>query len=301
MAEFRSKAEAAGLKKETITKLIRDDIDSEDVVSLLSADDVKSLVLSTGQTLVLKRWIQTLKPTDDEAASVASATHDDGGLSELLSDDNNTVPVTGKPLYPCDFVGGPSFPDRDTTVCAQGTSRLVLRAGRNHVTPEQLTLAQWVSANARVMSRLIREGSLTGQDELCSYLDFIESVGNYAQVNTTASVMLYDHEFRRKQAEKNRPWDCEDFHLVNFILQKKESTAEYRPRAGRQGNPSPSVEICRNFNGHQGCVRDNCRYAHVCIVCKKPGHNGMTHRSTQQLDPKAGAFVPSLPNTNYRR
>ena len=42
MAEFRAKAGAAGIKKETIAKLLQEDIDTEDVVALLSKDDIQA-------------------------------------------------------------------------------------------------------------------------------------------------------------------------------------------------------------------------------------------------------------------
>ena len=78
--------------------------------------------------------------------------------------------------------------------------------GRSQVTPQQLTLPQWISANSRIMRKLIREGPLGQPDDILKYVDYMESIGNYAQVNTTASVMIYDHEFRRKLAERQRTW-----------------------------------------------------------------------------------------------
>ena len=301
MAEFRQKAEAAGLKKDTITRLLKDDIDSEEVVAMLSDADIKALLFSTGQTILLRRWVKTLSTGEDDTAS--SQTGEKEELSDLLADVDTSLPSTSsKPLFPCDFLGGSPYPDRDTTVCSQGASRLILKSGRNQLLPEQLlSLAQWVSANARIMHKFVREGSLSSTEEMCNYLEYVESIGNYAQVNTIKSVMSYDHEYRRKQFEKNRPWDAEDFHLANFLLHKKEPVADYRSRVGRQGPQSANVEICRNYNSQQGCMRDNCRYIHVCIVCRKPGHTGVSHRNTQPLDPKAGAFVPSLSNSAYRR
>ena len=134
MAEFKAKAGAAGIKKETIAKLLQDDIDSEDVVALLSEDDVKALSLSTGQTLVMLRWVSSLAGTAAQGSSSTGATEppavpteDDGVLADILADDDASVP--GKAYFLCDFLGGPSCTDSDTTVCAQGSSRLVLRGG----------------------------------------------------------------------------------------------------------------------------------------------------------------------------
>ena len=134
MAEFKAKAGAAGIKKDTITKLLQEDIDSEDVVALLSEDDIKALSLSTGQTLVLLRWASSLAGTAAQSSSSTGVTEtpavpagDDGILADMLADGDASAP--GKAYFQCDFLGGPSCTDSDTTVCAQGSSRLVLRGG----------------------------------------------------------------------------------------------------------------------------------------------------------------------------
>ena len=61
MAEFRSKGGAAGIKKDTLTKLlVQEDIDSEEVIALLSEETYQGMKLSTGQTLMLQKWVSTL-------------------------------------------------------------------------------------------------------------------------------------------------------------------------------------------------------------------------------------------------
>ena len=41
-----------------------------------------------------------------------------------------------------------------------------------------------------------------------------------------------------------------------------------RPRVTVQGS-----EICNDFNDRRGCRRDQCRFKHVCLDCKKPDHS----------------------------
>ena len=171
------------LKKDTITRLLKDDIDSEEVVAMLSDADIKALLFSTGQTILLRRWVKTLSTGEDDTAS--SQTREKEELSDLLADVDTSLPSTsGKPLFPCDFLGGSPYPERDTTVCSQGASRLILKSGRNQLLPEQLSLAQWVSANAQIMRKFVREGSLSSTEEMCNYLEYCFRLGR-AQDNMT--------------------------------------------------------------------------------------------------------------------
>ena len=148
------------------------------------------------------------------------------------------------------------------------------------------------------MKQLINSGVLSSQEELCSYLDFTETIGDYAQVNTQQSLMVYDHEFRRRQAEKGRPWDVEDFHLANFHLRKKDQNP-VKDRWGSQRGPSQRsshMEICRNYNA-SGCYRDTCRYTHACSICRIPGHPRASHKESPALNPYTPSFTPSLRKT----
>ena len=262
---------------------------------MLTDEDMGKLQFSTGQSMLLKRWVHSLQTPTEQTGQEAEPETEDDALSDLLAE--ATAPTTGNPLFPCEFAGGPLSFDQDTTVCTQGSSRLVLKA-RDHIAPGKLSLSQWVSANARIMRQLINDGTLGTKGDILSYLDYVETVGNYAQVNTIFSVMIYDQEFRRKQAEKRRSWDCEDFYLAKYLLVKKDQTPDMRPRYNHQQS---TVEICRNFNSPMGCYREHCRYTHVCLVCHRPGHTSSTHRSTQPLDPTTAAYVPSSSAPTHHR
>ncbi len=115
----------------------------------------------------------------------------------------------------------------DKPVFSQGGTQLFFRTNKQKPTPEIVALPQWISANARVMTKLITEGALKSQDDILSYLQYCMDFGDYAQVNEIESVMLYDHEYRKKQFRTDRKWGEDDVHLVNFYLQRKRDT--FRP------------------------------------------------------------------------
>ena len=96
-------------------------------------------------------------------------------------------------------------------------SQLFFRSSRQKPSPDHVTLAQWVGANARILQELIRKGTIQSLDDVDTYLQYNIIFSDYAQVNELPSVLVYDHEFCRKQHAQSRPWDQDDFHLANFF------------------------------------------------------------------------------------
>ena len=50
----------------------KDDIDSPGVIFMLSEEDIKDFGLSTGQTLLLKKWVKELSTNPEETSSQSS-------------------------------------------------------------------------------------------------------------------------------------------------------------------------------------------------------------------------------------
>ena len=310
MQEFTETAEAAGLKDTSVRKLIEQDIDATDVVSLLSEADITDLQLSRGQTLVLRRWVKNLNTETPESVPDVQAEPSLDELLEQLDGDTVYTPTEptadnktpGKPLYITDFlnranVGLSDIAERE--VCTQDGAQLVLRSTRQKPLPEQVTLAQWVGANARIMERLIRSRQLQSVDELCQYLEYTVKFSDFAQVNELPSVMLYDLEFRRKQFEKQRAWNEDDFHLANFFLKKKspsnQPSVHSQPRRRSDQNRRYGTEVCWDYN-NRTCLRNPCRFAHVCSVCKSSSHSKASHTAPRTLNPTAPSFPGQTPH-----
>ena len=58
---FMEEANTMGLKEHTVSKMVDQDIDSLFVVGLLREADISALSLSTGQRLLLTRWVSVLR------------------------------------------------------------------------------------------------------------------------------------------------------------------------------------------------------------------------------------------------
>ena len=176
----------------------------------------------------------------------------------------------------------------------RGDTQLFFRSARQKPSPDRVTLAQWVGANARILQELIQKGSIQSLEDVTAYLQYNIIFSDYAQVNELSSALIYDHEFRRKQHVQSKPWDQDDFHLANFHLRKKDPASRSQTAQRRQNyttgpRDSQGSEICRNYNG-TGCDRPVCRYSHACLQCRVKGHSVAAHNSSQTYRPQAPPF-----------
>ena len=306
---FTEEGDRMGLKKETILQLVGDDIDTSDILCLCSAKDIEDLKLSRGQTLVLKHWVAQLNGEDDVSTPnpTIPTTAGDVNLASLLGqmestpDQGGTTTASpiGKPLLIVDHIncvaGGVSdAPEHE--VYSQGYPQLFLRNSRPKPSPDRVTLAQWVGANAKILQELIRKGSIQSLEDVDAYLQYNVIFSDYAQVNELSSVLVFDHDFRRKQHVQTKPWDQDDFHLANFHLRKKDPSSlnqmsQHRQKYSTEPRDSHGSEICRNYNG-TGCDRPVCRYSHACLQCRVKGHSVAAHNSSQTFRPQAPPFAP---------
>ena len=78
--DFAEAAETAGLKDLTVRKLLDDDVDSVEVISLLSQADVTDFGFTRGQTLLLQKWVRSLQ---DQTTAEDTSTTGDEPASEI--------------------------------------------------------------------------------------------------------------------------------------------------------------------------------------------------------------------------
>ena len=202
--KFGEAAANAGLKPVSVNKLAEEDFDSIEAIQAMTTDDVESIGLTRGQTRLLQKWIIALHPTEStkpvvvtddqalpgtsaktatnilEASSNVSRDQEIQQLLDLLTSKTNPGTATllqdqtddralGKPLFIRDFVTQANIgrtDDNDTELCTQGNTRLLIRSTRQKPQPENISLAQWISANALIMSHMIRDGKLNSQEAI---------------------------------------------------------------------------------------------------------------------------------------
>ncbi|CAC5398563.1 unnamed protein product [Mytilus coruscus] len=142
------------------------------------------------------------------------------------------------------------------------------------------------------MSDMLRSGDLVN-GELPDYLCYIQSIFRLAANNVWASVLLYDMEYRDRQALEKFKWGTYISNLREFPLVQKPDSAtakaiqeiqnvsrsannaiykdqnsgfnSYNKKGKRPFLPDGRT-ICRRFNTGD-CNRKDCTLAHHCAIC----------------------------------
>ena len=107
--------------------------------------------------------------------------------------------VSSNKLVPNDF-------EEKELFASEGAASIVMRTPTYKIRPENVTVPQWVSANMRIVSALLERGDIANRQQLLEYIKYTEEIGEYFQIYSIPSVMLYDHRYREKQAKENIPW-----------------------------------------------------------------------------------------------
>ncbi|ESP01363.1 hypothetical protein LOTGIDRAFT_157539 [Lottia gigantea] len=134
------------------------------------------------------------------------------------------------------------------------------------VKPEQVTVPQWISANMRILKSLMERGDISSMGDVLDYMQYTEEIGEYFQIYSTPSVMLFDHRYRERQSKEKFRWATPDFHGVNFFLRPTN-----RPSLGNNKSvvsvhipkDSKGQNICRDYQTESGCRRRFCKFSHV--------------------------------------
>ena len=159
---------------------------------------------------------------------------------------------------------------------------IFVRKTKKKLTPQEVSPAQWITANARIQFELMSSGTLNDED-VTDYLGYTAKIGQYATLYTWQSVMAFDAAYRQSQAALGFRWGSESQHLVNLHLKRRQlpgptspsgktALTSHRPTAaGTKHKSQPAQgpfmstgqEICRRFNDGN-CKLVHCKRVHVC-------------------------------------
>ena len=253
--------------------------------------DIAGLNISVGQRALLRKAIAELKPLDSVQTTGVTSLKDikDVQIPEDMMQLLNTNTANTeyqqkhegkKPLFIKDYVSsslGLIEPEEQSILQGVGGQSLTFKTS-NKPKPEQVTVEQWVSANARIMRALISSGDLTlGNME--NYILHTEQIGEYFQIYDIANVMLYDHRFRELVAKGVANWGQPDIHGISFYLRPKvkqgeKNNSKYKGSYQKMGESYKSNRdkpICREWQTTSGCKWPQCKFRHVCIAdgCQK--------------------------------
>jgi hypothetical protein len=249
--------------------------DPSSLSALLASDPVINASLSS----------LLAKPADNTVSQVRDL------MRDLLNFDDVPVNSRGeKVLLPINFLSCVrGTQDNEEVVHSGKGQNLVLQSNLNRVRPEKLTAGQWISANARIMNKLITSGSLT-TSTLNDYLEYTRKLGDLLQLYTPSSVFLLDHHHRVEVHESiTRKWSDIDCTLENAHLKRKDNvqTSSTVAQGSKNGSSAsfnggvrrPLAHVnapCWAFNSSDGCrfTKEKCRYNHIESVDSNPRQGG---------------------------
>lgn len=200
-------------------------------------------------------------------------------MRDLLDIDDLPLNARGeKALLPVNFLSCiRGTQDSDEVIHSGKGLNLVLQSTGKRITPEKLTVGQWIGANARILDRLVTSGKLNSSN-LTDYLDYTRKIGDLLQLFTPSSVFTLDNCHRLELHEDpTKRWNLIDSTLQAAHLRRKDADAKFQNPsfsnfAGgnhgyrRGGGQQRKVHApCWAYNSAEGCKypKDRCRYEHT--------------------------------------
>jgi hypothetical protein len=158
---------------------------------------------------------------------------------------------------------------------------LKMKANFNKVRLDQVTPAQWVAANSRIMADIIQKECGTDiKTFVLDYLAYTAKIGELATKFTWSSVMRYDDEYRTRQSCFGFPWGSDSPHMLTVNLDRRVNQGQplSNPAGATKSQKSRETPYCINFNNGKECPFKPCKFRHVCETCGK-GHAKVNHDS----------------------
>ena len=176
-----------------------------------------------------------------------------------------------------DFISGAASNVQEVNIW-DGVS-IKLKQGKYKL--ENVTPSQWIVANGRIMGKMIQEGTLSGR-EILDYWAYMVKFGELACRYSWATSLIYDDEYRQRQAQFKFRWGAEAPHLSTICLRERvpgnlKSKASTNIAKSALPNNKVSLSgaikkgpngknVCWQFNGMSG---NSCTFGQKCVYARK--------------------------------
>ena len=140
------------------------------------------------------------------------------------------------------------------------------------------------------------------------YIAYTAKIGELATRFSWPSVLLFDKEYRERQAMYNFRWGVDCPHLSTVFLKERVSTSGWKPKGagayGKQssrGNVAASSEgprpFCKQFNRGACTYGTRCNFEHSCSECRG-NHSFADHDKWTKTSIPAAGMAHLLPFKN---
>lgn len=175
-----------------------------------------------------------------------------------------------------DFVTVNQAESEEVISCKDDVEMVLRNTSRKpKIALSNVTVSQWNVANYSILYQLLLDGSLS-QDQIPDYLAYSIKTLEFLTIYEWQSILLYDREYRKKQATYSFRWGLDPSHMIRATLIPKHSllkkgigqqqkTKNVSSKTARGPYVPKESEICLSFNSRAGCRwGDVCKYQHVC-------------------------------------
>jgi hypothetical protein len=154
---------------------------------------------------------------------------------------------------------------------------------------DSLDISQYMEASMRILREMCIKDNV-GKCEMLDYVNYIIKIATLCQSFKWDSVLKYDLEYRKAQAEMGFRWGADNSYLMQLLLKtetvtpktsglgsfKRKDTGVQRYGKQEKYDPQTGMPICKKWND-KGCDLQHCRYAHVCLICYSASHTRVNH------------------------
>ena len=163
---------------------------------------------------------------------------------------------------------------------------------------DSVTPLQYMEASLRILCEMaLKDGA--SLPHILQYVGYLVQIANMGQHFQWKSVIKYDSEYRKAQAEVGFPFAADSSFMMQLFLRDRPA-AEAKPSHQPNNTPHPQTKfdprsckpICGRFNTPIGCKLPRCKFAHVCHI------RYSTHNITSHKDQAPVGTNPSEPKNS---
>ncbi|CAC5414514.1 unnamed protein product [Mytilus coruscus] len=238
--------------------------------------------------------LQLLPTVQPSAAALVQNSTEGEQIHEISDIIACSTEKSGNAMQIVDFLWPEPIPQYQTITLA---GDMEFRVGKKK-TLDKISMEEWGFANIQILQELLKRNTAINVN---TYLNYTADIFRLDSKYVWYSVLLYDKEYKDKQAEEKFTWgtyrqDLRDFQLVSkrenpTTRAMNDATKPHGKQSAnndrRRGPFLPDGrEICRSFNNNS-CYRQDCRMMHHCAICMSSSHSAISdhgHSSATHID-----------------